>query len=117
MGKCSDYNDGATTEEVQNRFRTGVKEEFETSIKASQQQVGGKHYKHYKIQPWEFFQANNIPFHKADIIKRILRYDHPTGGGKEDLDKIRHELDLIEEFSEVIVIKSACPPPGHLQTT
>lgn len=68
-------------------------------VKASERQVGGSHYKGYKIQPWEFFQINNIPFHKADIIKRILRYDSPTGKGKEDLDKIRHELDLIEEFS------------------
>ena len=66
--------------------------------KASDRQVGGSHYKDYKIQPWEFFQVNEIPFHKADIIKRILRFDKPTGKGREDLDKIRHELDLIEQY-------------------
>jgi len=65
---------------------------------ASDQQIGGDHYKKWKIQPFEFFQKNNIPFHKADIIKRILRYDLPTGKGQEDLDKIKHEIDLIMEF-------------------
>jgi len=67
-------------------------------MKSLDKQVGGSHYKDYVIQPFEFFQVNKIPFHKADIIKRILRYDHPTGKGAEDLAKIRHELDLIEEI-------------------
>lgn len=58
-------------------------------------QVGGVHYKDYQIQPFEFFLRNKIPHHKAAVIRRILRYDHPTGGGLEDLEKIRHELDLI----------------------
>lgn len=58
-------------------------------------QVGGSHYKQYAIQPYEFFFKNNIPHHKAAIIRRILRYDHETGKGKEDLEKIKHEVDLI----------------------
>ena len=58
-------------------------------------QVGGNHYKQFKIQPYEFFLANQLPFHKADIIKRIMRYDSPTGKGLEDLNKIKHEIDLI----------------------
>lgn len=66
--------------------------------KASARQVGGEHYKDFKISLWQFFQINNIPFHKADIIKRILRFDFPTGKGQEDLDKIKHEIELIEEF-------------------
>lgn len=32
------------------------------------------------------------------IIRRILRYDHPTGKGVEDLQKIKHEVDLILEL-------------------
>lgn len=67
-------------------------------MSALDKQVGGSHYKDYKIQPYEFFIANKIPYHKAAIIKRILRYDHPTGRGLEDLEKIRHELDLIIEL-------------------
>ena len=59
-------------------------------------QVGGSHYKQYAIQPYEFFYKNNIPHHKAAIIRRILRFDHPTGKGMTDLDKIIHEVELIK---------------------
>ncbi len=61
-------------------------------------QVGGEHYLQYKIQPYEFFHANAIPHHKAAIIRRILRYDHPTGKGLEDLEKILHEVEMIIEL-------------------
>ena len=43
-------------------------------MKASEKQVGGGHYKVFKIQPFEFFVKNQIPFHKADIIKRKIQY-------------------------------------------
>ena len=65
-------------------------------------QVGGSHYKHYKIQPYEFLLANQIPHHKASIIQRILRYDHPTGKGVEDLKKILHEVELIMELDPLL---------------
>ena len=61
-------------------------------------QVGGDHYKNFKIQPFEFFIANQLPFHKADIIKRIMRYDLPSGKGLQDLEKIIHEVALIKEI-------------------
>ena len=61
-------------------------------------QVGGSHYKNYVVPPYLFFLKNQIPHHKAAIIRRILRYDHPTGKGLQDLEKIRHELDLIIEI-------------------
>ena len=61
-------------------------------------QVGGSHYKQYTIQPYEFFYKNNIPHHKAAIIRRILRFDHPTGKGMTDLDKIIHEVELIKKL-------------------
>jgi len=67
-------------------------------MSALDKQVGGDHYKKYKIQPYQFFLANQIPHHKAAIIRRILRYDQPTGRGKEDLEKIRHEIELIIEL-------------------
>lgn len=63
-----------------------------------ERQVGGNHYKQYKIQPYEFFYKNNIPHHKAAIIRRILRFDHPTGKGMTDLDKIIHEVELIKKL-------------------
>lgn len=61
-------------------------------------QLYGNHYKNFKIQPFEFFHANQLPFHKADIIKRIMRYDLPTGKGKQDLEKIIHEVQMIMEL-------------------
>lgn len=91
-------------------FNNGRWEDFQTALKrlkalkkqgevepndALSVQIGGSHYKGFKIQPFEFFIANQVPFHKADIIKRILRYDLPTGKGIEDLNKIKHEIDLI----------------------
>jgi hypothetical protein len=63
-------------------------------------QVGGSHYKSYAIQPYTFFFKNKIPHHKAAIIRRILRYDHPTGKGLEDLEKIKHEIDLIIDLED-----------------
>lgn len=65
---------------------------------ALDRQVGGSHYKQYVLQPYEFFIRNQIPHHKAAIIRRILRYDHPTGKGLEDLAKIIHEVELIIEL-------------------
>lgn len=65
------------------------------------EQVGGSHYKQYIIQPYEFFFHNKIPHHKAAIVRRILRYDHPTGKGLEDLNKIQHEIELIKHLTKL----------------
>lgn len=74
--------------------------EEQTKPNALDKQVGGSHYKQYKIQPYEFFMANQIPHHKAAIIRRILRYDHPTGKGLQDLQKIQHEVELIIQLED-----------------
>lgn len=66
--------------------------------KASDIQIGGNHYKGFVIEPFEFFIRNKLPFHKADIVKRILRYDRPTGKGLQDLEKIKHVIDLIIQY-------------------
>ena len=94
--------------EEENKGRAKKKEDFniihptiETYKKESSPfdtQVGGSHYKDFKIEPFEFFFKNNIPHHKATVIRRILRYDHTTGDGLEDLEKIKHEVDLIIEL-------------------
>jgi hypothetical protein len=63
-----------------------------------EEQVGGDHYKSWKMQPFEFFWLNQLPFHKADIIKRIMRYDLPGGKEGEDLDKAIHECQMIKQL-------------------
>ncbi len=61
-------------------------------------QVGGNHYKGFAIQPIEYTMANNLNFLQGSIVKRITRYDQPTGKGIEDLKKIKHECDLLINF-------------------
>lgn len=61
-------------------------------------QVGGSHYKNLAIQPVEFTTQNNLSFLQGCIIKRITRYNLPGGKGLEDLNKIKHEVDLLIEL-------------------
>jgi hypothetical protein len=56
-------------------------------------QVGGDHYKIYKIQPTEFIHTNSIPFIEGNIIKYVMR--HKNKNGIEDLKKARHYIDLL----------------------
>jgi hypothetical protein len=56
-------------------------------------QVGGAHYKDKKIQPVEFIHANNLGFLEGCIVKRITRWRNKNG--IEDLEKIKHEVDLL----------------------
>lgn len=65
-------------------------------MKAIDKQVGGGHYKLYKIQPIEFIVKNNIPFIEGCIIKYALR--HRYKNGIEDLKKIKHYVDLLIEL-------------------
>lgn len=59
-------------------------------------QVGGEHYKGMKIQPAEFIHANGIGFLEGCIIKRACRWRGK--GGVQDLEKIKHEVDLLIEL-------------------
>jgi hypothetical protein len=59
-------------------------------------QVGGTHYKDMKIQPVEFIHANGLGFLEGCIVKRICRWRGKDG--VEDLEKIKHEVDLLIEL-------------------
>ena len=56
-------------------------------------QVGGSHYKNFKIQPWTFIRKNNLNPLQANIIKYVCRYIR-KGKPIEDLEKIKHYCDL-----------------------
>ena len=60
--------------------------------KATDKQIGGKHYKSYSIQPIEFIVANKLSFIQGCIIKYICRFENKNG--IEDLEKIKHYCDL-----------------------
>lgn len=61
-------------------------------------QVGGNHYKVHDIQPIEYIMANNLNFLQGSIVKRITRFNVPGGKGSQDLEKIKHECDLLIKF-------------------
>lgn len=58
-------------------------------------QIGGDHYKNFAIQPIEYIHQNDIGFIAGCVIKRVARYNQPTGKGAEDLRKVIHELDIL----------------------
>ena len=62
------------------------------TLKATDKQIGGKHYKEYKIQPIEFIVKNKLSFIQGCIIKYICRFENKNG--IEDLEKIKHYCDL-----------------------
>jgi hypothetical protein len=62
-------------------------------------QVAGSHYKGKAIQPVEYISANNLNFLEGCIVKRITRWrDKPAAERFQDLEKIKHEVDLLIEM-------------------
>ena len=62
-------------------------------------QVAGSHYKNKKIQPVEYIHANGLGFLEGCVVKRITRWrDKPAGDRFQDLEKIKHEVDLLIEL-------------------
>jgi hypothetical protein len=62
-------------------------------MKSYKKQVGGSHYKNYKIQPVEFIIKNNIGFVEGNILKYVLRFKEK--GGVQDLLKAKHYIELL----------------------
>ena len=71
------------------------KERYGEIMSAYKKQVGGKHYFKYKIQPSEFVVENKLLYPEGCVIKYILR--HQDKGGKQDLSKAKHFIDMIIE--------------------
>lgn len=59
-------------------------------------QVDGSHYKGKAIQPVVYIHANKLNFLEGCIVKRITRWRDK--GGFKDLEKIKHEVDLLIEL-------------------
>ena len=58
-------------------------------------QIGGNHYKSFKIQPVEFIHINGLGYIAGNIIKYVCRYK--VKNGIEDLRKARHYIDMLIE--------------------
>ncbi len=64
-------------------------------MSAYKKQIGGNHYQNMKIQPSKFINDNRLQFAEGNAIKYICR--HSTKGGKEDVLKAIHYLEMIIE--------------------
>lgn len=62
-------------------------------------QVGGNHYKRFKIQPWDVIDEYGLDFYRGNVVKYLLRAGH-KGVKLEDLKKARHYLDRVIERAE-----------------
>ena len=58
-------------------------------------QIGGNHYKKYKLQPSQFVTENKLLYPEGCVIKYVVR--HQDKGGKQDLEKAKHMIDMIIE--------------------
>jgi len=61
-----------------------------------EKQVGGNHYKRFKIQPIEFIILNNLNFLEGNIVKYVCRYRFKDG--LKDLEKAKHYIEMLIEF-------------------
>ena len=64
-------------------------------MKSLKKQIGGRHYQEFVIQPAEFINKNRLQFAEGNAIKYIVRASRK--GGKEDLLKAKHYIDMIIE--------------------
>ena len=64
--------------------------------RATKRQIGGKHYKDFKIQPIEFITKNKLSFIQGNIIKYVCRFDKKNGN--QDIDKAIHYCELLKEI-------------------
>jgi len=58
-------------------------------------QVGGSHYKGFKIQPVQFCMDNKLDACQSAVIKYVCRFRDK--GGVEDLRKAKHYIDMLIE--------------------
>jgi hypothetical protein len=56
-------------------------------------QIGGSHYRRFKISPAKFINENNLLFAEGNAITYICR--HKLKGKKEDILKAIHYLEMI----------------------
>ncbi len=88
---CRDHQKGLSPDEKQVLIKS-----IQAANKASDEQVGGGHYKELVIQPAEFSERNRLTFLEGCVVKRDCR--HRNKNGAEDIRKAIHELQLILEY-------------------
>lgn len=87
-----------------------LREAVTVEAKALAKQVGGNHYKKYKIQPIEFCQVNELNQCESNVIKYICRWRDKDG--IKDLRKAIHMIELLIEI-EGLETKKESPNEKH----
>lgn len=77
-------------------FNTKKKKIMKSEKSALNTEVGGNHYKEFRIQPIEFIEGNDLGFAVGNVIKYVCRYKYKNG--KEDLLKAKHYIELLIEL-------------------
>lgn len=62
------------------------------------EQIGGSHYKNFKMQPIELIAKTRCSFIQGNIVKYISRYKEKNG--KQDLEKVIHYAKLALELGD-----------------
>jgi Protein of unknwon function (DUF3310) len=57
--------------------------------------TGSTHYKKLKIEPIEYIEENDLPFHEGEIVKYITRWRDK--GGIKDLEKVEWYVHRLME--------------------
>lgn len=63
--------------------------------KPKDKQVGGSHYKTFKIQPGDYIRENSLGWYEGNVVKYVSR--HKNKNGLEDINKAIHYLEMIKE--------------------
>lgn len=65
-------------------------------VKSLTKQIGGDHYKRFKIQPWDVIDEYGLNFYAGNVLKYLLRYqykDNPL----LDIEKLIHYAEKLFE--------------------
>ena len=79
------------------KFNNLWKTFYETVEENDVWKKGSKHYKNFYIQPGQYILENNLKFPEGNVIKYTSRHDQEGGGGKKDIDKAIHYLEMIKD--------------------
>jgi hypothetical protein len=75
---------------------SGLVDNYNPPIKATDTQIGGDHYIKLKIQPMQYSMENNLDPLQHTAIKYITRFRDKAG--IVDLEKAKHCIDMLIQY-------------------
>lgn len=75
--------------------------EQDACVKASDDQIGGTHYKNMAIQPMEFALANKLDYATSNVIKYVTRKKGDKDQRAIDLRKAIHCIQLLAQHEGI----------------